>query len=116
MSGIKVIQVNPYIHEVVECARCRQRFRQEDYKILTKNNSGNQGRKRYHLKCARQVNLIASDIWWNRTAKYKRYELLLSLEECEKDMVEEFSQTCYAKLPEGLKTIIDIYYLENKGG
>lgn len=109
---VNLIQVNPFIHETIECNLCKLRFKKEDYKIISKNTSGNSGRKRYHIKCARQINMIASDIWWNRTSKYKRYELLLTMDNLEVDMVEQYSQSCYAKLPEELKTILDIHYLE----
>jgi hypothetical protein len=88
-------------------------FTNNDQKLLAKDSARDSGRKQYHIICARRVNMIASDVWWNHIARYKRYELLNSMS-LEPDLIEEFSQKCYSKLTEDLKLIVDIYYMENK--
>ena len=111
MSVLKVVEYRPY-HDTIQCGVCNQNFTKQDYRLISKNTARYSGRKQYHIKCARKVNMLASDVWWNHISRYKRHEILNAMDQ-EPDVVEEFSQLCYAKLTEELKMKIDIHYMEN---
>ena len=109
--AIKLIPIIKTVHDNKLCMVCKKDFEGQT-KILSKETcrglNGGGKRAYYHIKCARQKNIIVPDMWWNRLAKYKRYEYLLS-QELEQDDIQEYSQFSYNKLPEEIKLLIDIF-------
>lgn len=115
--AIRLIQFSQWIHGLRRCCVCSQPLSSDD-KIITKTTSrgagGNGKHIYYHVRCARIKNLIIPDIWWNRITKYTRHDILQNLDSVEPDEVEEFSQLNYSKLPENIKLLVDVYFMEIK--
>lgn len=112
MTVLNLVAIRNH-HLNMDCRLCNLSFQKTDYRIISKNTAGYSGRKIYHIQCARKLNMLGTDIWWNRLARYKRYEILNAFD-IEPDIVGESSQLCYAKLSEEVKTEIDIYCMERK--
>ena len=110
--SIKIILATGTQYELRHCAVCNLNFKKGD-KLISKDTSRSGKAIHYHIRCAREVNLIVSDMWWNRISKYKRFEWLISQSTME-DEAQELSQSSYSKLPEQVKLLVDIHFMESQ--
>jgi len=110
--SIKLILANGIQHSLKHCSVCNLSFNKGD-KILSKATSRSGKAIHYHIPCARKVNLLVSDLWWNHTPKYKRFNWLIS-QYVLYDEAQELSQSSYSKLPEQVKLLVDIHFMESQ--
>ena len=110
--SIKLILVTGLQYDLKHCSVCIQSFNKGD-KIISKPTSRSGKVIYYHIICARKVNLLVSDLWWNHTLKYKRFNWLVS-ESIMQDEAQELSQSSYSKLPEQVKLLVDIHFMESQ--
>jgi hypothetical protein len=74
--------------------------------------------KYYCVPCARKLNILTTEIWWNKLKKYSRWCILTSFRENQEgismDLAEEYSEKRYKNLPEEIKFTVDVYNLKRE--
>ena len=91
------------------CRNCNS----ENQLAITRQSQSTQ--KYYCVPCARKLNILTTEIWWNKLKKYSRWCILTSFRENQEgismDLAEEYSEKKYNNLPDEIKFIIDVYNL-----
>lgn len=94
------------------CKNCNN----ENDLAITRQSQGTQ--KYYCVPCARRLNILTTELWWNRTKQYTRLCILTSFNESQDgislDLAEDYSKLKYDNLPDEIKFIIDVYNLQRK--
>ena len=92
---------------------CKHCNKQNDFAITRQSQST---QKYYCIDCARKLNILTTELWWNRIKKYTRLCILTSFNEnqdgIDMDQAESYSTMRYSSLPDEIKFIIDIYNLK----